>query len=223
MQIKKSRHVDEERFRGLFFRIGLVISILSVVFAFKWTTQREVIEFEHPDPIEITDQIEPVYSIIKEKPKPKLAILEIIDVEPDKDPFTDLFKIDPGKIDSIPLIPFKEKKEVYEESGPLDFYKIEHKPEFPGGENAMFKFLAENIVYPALEKQMSLQGLVVLQFVINKDGSISNIEVIKSISPNIDAEAVRVIEAMPHWIPGLQRDRKVAVLIKMPIRFTLAY
>jgi|SaaInlLV_10m_DNA_2_1039722.scaffolds.fasta_scaffold15923_2 protein TonB len=224
MKTKKSKNADVERFRGLFFRIGLVISILSVVFAFKWTTQREV--FEIIDPLEtfVDEPIDSFIRIIDEKPKPKMAKLEIVDVEPVIDPLKiDLFIVDLNLDDSFSIIPIIEDPEPDPGIVESHFIPLENRPKFPGDEKALSKFLGKNIVYPALEKEIGLQGLVTLHFVVKKDGRITDVTVIKGVSPNIDAEAIRVVEAMPNWIPGKQRDRNVDVSIMMPIRFTLSY
>ena len=77
-------------------------------------------------------------------------------------------------------------------------------PEFPGGETAMYKFISENIRYPKEAMENAVQGRVFVMFVINEDGSISNLEVVKGVSPSLDAEALRVVGLMPKWKPAEQ-------------------
>src|SRR5688500_1720879 len=81
---------------------------------------------------------------------------------------------------------------------------VEVMPQFPGGEEAMNKFLNDHLTYPKSAKKQGIQGKVWIGFLVGKDGSISNVEVLKSVAPILDEEAVRVIELMPNWIPGTQ-------------------
>ena len=103
------------------------------------------------------------------------------------------------------------------------FMVVETMPEFPGGQQALMKFLTENLQYPANAKEKGIQGRVVCQFVVEKNGTPSNIEVVSSSGePSLDNEAVRVISIMPKWKPGKQRAKPVPVTFVLPIRFKLA-
>ncbi len=101
------------------------------------------------------------------------------------------------------------------------FMVVENMPEFPGGTAELMKFLAKNIKYPAEAQQKGEQGRVMVQFVVGKDGKLSDIKIMRSISPALDAEAIRVIKAMPTWKPGTQRGQAVAVKYTIPISFRL--
>ena len=101
------------------------------------------------------------------------------------------------------------------------FQVVENMPEFPGGNAELMKFLAKNIKYPAEAQQKGEQGRVMVQFVVGKDGKLSDIKIMRSISPTLDAEAIRVIKAMPTWKPGTQRGQAVAVKYTIPISFRL--
>lgn len=94
-------------------------------------------------------------------------------------------------------------------------------PMFPGGMQEMIKFLQQEIKYPEEAMEKKIQGRVVVQFVVNKDGSICNDTVVRSIDPLLDAEAVRVIRSMPNWEPGKQNGKPVRVRFTMPISFKL--
>ena len=85
------------------------------------------------------------------------------------------------------------------------FSIVENEPEYPGGEEALYKFISKNIVYPKSAREKGIQGTVLVEFVVEKDGKLSNIKVIRSADPALDAEAVRVISKMPKWKPGTQR------------------
>lgn len=101
------------------------------------------------------------------------------------------------------------------------FTVVEKMPQFSGGDSELFKYLAQNIKYPVDAQESGIQGRVICQFVVQKDGSISNVEVVRNVAPSIDAEAIRVIKAMPAWTPGEMRGKKVSVRYTLPINFKL--
>jgi len=98
---------------------------------------------------------------------------------------------------------------------------VETMPSFPGGDAALFKFLNDNIKYPVIAQENGIQGRVICQFVVNRDGSIVDVEVVRSVDPSLDKEAVRVIKAMPRWAPGKQRGKAVRVKYTLPVNFRL--
>lgn len=101
------------------------------------------------------------------------------------------------------------------------FKVVETMPKFPGGIAGLMKYLARSIKYPVIAQENKEQGRVILKMIVGKDGSISNIEVLRSISASLDAEAIRVVSNMPKWEPGLQRGQAVAVEYTLPITFKL--
>jgi len=101
------------------------------------------------------------------------------------------------------------------------FLFAEIMPEFPGGEAAMYDYLARNLKYPPLAARMGIDGAVYVRFVVGKNGVISNIEVLKGLEGGLSEEAIRVVEGMPKWRPGRQNGKKVAVVYTLPIRFKL--
>lgn len=101
------------------------------------------------------------------------------------------------------------------------FNVVEKMPEFEGGMDGMMSFLQKNIKYPVEAIKNGAQGRVIVQFVVNKDGSIVDANVVKSVSPELDAEALRVVQSMPKWIPGEQRGEKVRVQFTLPVQFKL--
>ncbi|MFC0875413.1 TonB family protein [Saccharicrinis sp. FJH2] len=104
---------------------------------------------------------------------------------------------------------------------PVVFQVVEKMPQFPGGEAAMMKYLSQNIHYPDVAKKNGIQGRVYINFIVEEDGSLSNIEVKRGVDPSLDKEAVRVIKAMPKWKPGVQRGKRVRVSFMLPINFVL--
>ena len=101
------------------------------------------------------------------------------------------------------------------------FYVVERTPEFPGGMGELMKFLQRNVKYPTAAQQAGIQGKVVVEFTVKKDGSVADIKVIRSVNPELDAEAMRVISVMPKWKPGEQRGTPVDARFEMPINFHL--
>ena len=96
---------------------------------------------------------------------------------------------------------------------------LDKMPSFPGGESALIKYLNMNIRYPVTAAEISIQGRVICRFIVKKDGSIFNVEVVRSLDPSLDREAVRVIEGMPKWNPGMQDGEPVNVRYVLPINF----
>ena len=101
------------------------------------------------------------------------------------------------------------------------FTVVEEMPQFPGGMGEAMRFLAQNIKYPKAAQQAKIEGRVIVQFVVGKDGSVSDIQIMRGVSPELDAEAIRVVGMMPKWIPGKQRGKAVTVKFTMPIMFRL--
>lgn len=98
---------------------------------------------------------------------------------------------------------------------------VEEQPEFPGGMGELMKFLQVNIRYPKEAQAKGIQGRVIVQFVVNSDGSICDEKLIKSVDPQLDAEAIRVIRSMPNWKPGMQKGKPVRVRFTLPVTFRL--
>lgn len=108
------------------------------------------------------------------------------------------------------------------EEGPLSVAMVEQKPSFPGGESAMYKWLKDNIIYPAAASEEGVQGKVTVQFIVEKDGSITHVQVVRGKHPALDAEAARVIRKMPRWTPGRNNGQPVRVTYHLPVQFKLA-
>ncbi|MCR5068199.1 MAG: energy transducer TonB [Prevotella sp.] len=113
-----------------------------------------------------------------------------------------------------PVKPKEEENKVFD--------VVEQMPSFPGGQGALMNYLNSNIKYPVIAEENGIQGRVVVQFVVGKDGSISNVHVVKSVDPSLDKEAVRVVKNMPRWIPGKQNGQSVTVRYTLPVTFRLS-
>lgn len=107
----------------------------------------------------------------------------------------------------------KKREKVYD--------VVEQMPQFPGGPSALFTYLAENVNYPVVAEENGVQGRVIISFVVELDGTITDVKVVKSVDPSLDKEAQRVVMSMPHWIPGRQNDEPVRVKYTVPVTFRL--
>ena len=101
------------------------------------------------------------------------------------------------------------------------FDVVEQMPSFPGGQGALMQWLSSNIKYPVIAAENGVQGRVIIQFVVEKDGSVSGVTVAKSVDPSLDKEAQRVVKSMPKWIPGKQNGSAVRVKYTVPVTFKL--
>ncbi len=112
--------------------------------------------------------------------------------------------------------------EVKEEEAPVDIFVIvEEMPAYPGGEDAMMKYINSNIVYPEVAKENNIQGTVTLSFVVNYKGVVDNVKLIKGVDPSLDNEAIRVVKSIPQWKPGRQGGKPVNVSFSVPVKFKL--
>ena len=117
-------------------------------------------------------------------------------------------------------------KEVIAEEKPKEeetkvFDVVEQMPQFPGGQQALFEYLSKNIKYPVIAEENGVQGRVIVTFVVERDGSITDVKVVKSVDPSLDKEAQRVVKSMPRWIPGKQNGSAVRVKYTVPVTFRL--
>jgi len=109
-----------------------------------------------------------------------------------------------------------------EATGDEIFKVVEHRPQFPGGDAELMKFLQQNVKYPKEAQEQGKQGRVIVQFVVEKDGSITDAKVLKPVDPLLDAEALRIVNMMPKWTPGKQRGKEVRVYFTIPVTFRLS-
>lgn len=133
---------------------------------------------------------------------------------------TDAAKSENTELGDIQVVSYASQPKA-KEQGEI-FQVVEEQPMFPGGMEEMMKFLQQNTKYPKEAQDKGIQGRVVVQFVVNKDGSISNDTVVRSVDPMLDAEAVRVVRSMPNWTPGKQKGEPVRVRFTLPVSFRLS-
>ncbi len=119
------------------------------------------------------------------------------------------------------LITANAQKTVVSQTDQKVFDTVEQMPEYPGGMQAMIEFLQTNMKYPEDAAKQKVEGRVMVQFVVETDGSVSDVHVAKQVFPSLDAEAIRVVQAMPKWMPGKEKGKVVRVKYNLPIVFRM--
>ena len=226
MEVKKSPKADLEGKKTQWLLIGYVVVLAFIFVAFEWT-ERDIkidtsqavaqIEFEE-EMIPITQQEEKPAPPPVEVPK-QAEILKIVDDEADIEESTTILNEDNTPKVEVKYVPVQVVEEEPEEQ--TIFEVVENMPDFPGGQAALMQYLAKNIKYPTIAQENGTQGRVIVQFVVNKDGSIVDAKVVRSVDPYLDKEALRVINTMPKWKPGMQRGKPVRVKFTVPVMFRL--
>ncbi|MDR1527346.1 MAG: energy transducer TonB [Dysgonamonadaceae bacterium] len=121
----------------------------------------------------------------------------------------------------VDIADLQDHKVVVQDDKPQIFSHVEVMPSFPGGDKAMMQWLYDNIQYPIIAQEQGIQGRVTIRFVVGPDGSVGSAEVLRSLDPSCDKEALRVIRKMPKWIPGKQNGQAVSVYYTLPVWFKL--
>jgi periplasmic protein TonB len=223
MELKKNPEADLTKKSGLFLNIGLVVSLLFCITAFEWKVYDDG---SLVDLGQVTDNFEDIMDIPPtEQPPPPPPVIqqpEIIEV-PDEEEIEQEIEvnldIDVTEDRVVEAIVFTEAppEEVAEEI----FTVVEDQPTPNGGYEAFYKYVSKNMKYPAQARRMGVEGKVYVQFVVDKDGSITEVQAVKGIGAGCDEEAVRVLQEAPKWKPGKQRGRAVKVRMVLPIQFKL--
>ncbi len=227
MEIKKSERADLEKGKGTSLLIGFVMALAVMFVALEWT-QREVEDnseiFAARD-VTLNEEMVPITLPEKKTvPPPPQAVTkaEIIEiVEDDADIEEDIMA---STEDNTKWVDLTEMDVIEVEEEPQEeevLMVVEDQPEFPGGTAALLEYLRKNIKYPAICRENNIQGRVLVTFIVNKDGAIVEPEVVKSVNPSLDKEALRVISTMPNWKPGSQRGKPVRVKYTVPVNFRL--
>jgi protein TonB len=223
MEIKKNPNVDLNNKTGLFLNIGLVVSLLLVITAFEW---RFYDEGALMDLGQVSDEFEDVMEIPPTEqpppPPPKIQQPEIIEV-PDEEEIEEEIEVDLDveitEETVVEDLVFDEP--VEEEVAEEIFTIVEDQPAPKGGMAAFYEYVAKKLKYPAQARRMGIEGRVFVEFVVDKDGTITDVKAIKGIGAGCDEEAIRVIREAPAWNPGKQRGRPVKVRMILPITFKL--
>ena len=227
MEIKKSPKADLEgkKTTNLFIGAIMVLAVLFVGFEWSERDRKVVTDSGIVDPvfeeeiIPITEQEQP-----KQAPPPPEApkaeeVLNIIENDSQVEESTVQASDDTQAAVEVKYTPVEVEEEEVDEQ--QIFQVVEENPEFPGGMKECMKFLNNNIKYPQISQENGVQGRVIVQFVVNADGTIVDPVVVRGVDPYLDKEALRVIKLMPKWKPGKQRGKAVRVRYTQPVLFRL--
>lgn len=227
MELKKSPKADLENKKGLFLEIGLVVAIALCILMFSYSQSEKVYETMTTGTVKVEEEI---VEITRQDEKPPEPVKQSVTVT------SDIMKIvkDDAKIttdfdfssefneDAVVVIeaPKVQEEKVVEEDAP--FIRVEQMPTFKGGDINDFRdWVAKRLVYPKIAAENGMQGKVIMQFVVERDGSITNIEILSSPDRSLSEEATRVVQSSPKWTPGKQRGSAVRVKYVLPVDFRL--
>jgi protein TonB len=227
MNAKKSPNATLEDKKFMYLLMGLVMVLSLFYIGLEWT-KSEITVYEGDFASQLEEEeieiIQTAQELPPPPPPPAPEIVEILNVvENDVQVAEVEINTEDDKNKSVDLTPPPTTigTGIVEEEDNVVFQVVETMPSFPGGDAALFKFLNDNIKYPVIAQENGIQGRVICQFVVNRDGSIVDVEVVRSVDPSLDKEAIRVIKAMPNWAPGKQRGKAVRVKYTLPVNFRL--
>jgi protein TonB len=226
MEIKKSPKADLEGKKSTSLLLGYVFILTLMFVAFEWTDRDKQVSTDtgitdvvfEEEIVPITEQDQKMAPPPPEAPKVE-EVLQIVENDAKVEESSIQASEETGQ-----AVEVKYVQTVVEEEEPEEqeiFQVVEEMPEFPGGMAECMKFLGKNIKYPTISQENGVSGKVIVQFVVNKDGSVVDPVVVRSVDPYLDKEALRVISTMPKWKPGKQRGKPVRVRYTVPVTFRL--
>jgi len=216
MQSKKNPEISLEKKKGLFFQVGLIITLLAVLGAFEWKSYDKVnYNLGQLSLEDLEDEIIPITKQEVKPPPPPPPPPEIIEIVEDEVEIENELEIEDTESDEDEMI------EIEEESDDEFFMVVENMPEFPGGDLGLMKYIQKNVKYPPIAKEYNITGKVYVSFIVDKSGAVTNVKIVRGVDKNLDGEALRVVKSLPRYKPGKQRGKAVRVMFTIPINFTL--
>lgn len=233
MRVKKTPQADLNNKRSMFTLIGLVLALGFTYICFEWSDNKvekidesqyvnnnagetEVIEntIQEDEPIE--PEVEEIQNDVTEQLEQTLKVVE-------NDVKTEATIASSEGIDSSIALPPPAPIQVDDpdEGDDVIYTKVDKKASFPGGKPALTAYLKKNLTYPQIAIDNGIQGNVMVKFVVSKDGSVKNVQVTRSVDPNLDEEAKRVVTHMPKWVPAEQRNKPCNSYFTLPVNFRL--
>jgi len=236
MEIKKSKKADLEGQKSTSMLIGYIFALGAVFAAFEWTTR----DYKETEPViyaayapmeeEVPPVTQPIFQTAPPPPQEAPQVAEILDIVEDDEEIEEeeiQSSEDTNEAISGPSAPvsgpvmtgpvadvgMSDEDEVFE--------VVEQMPMFPGGDEALLKYLGKNIKYTRMAQDRGVQGTCIIEFVVNKDGSVVDPVVLRKLDPDLDNNALEVVKKMPRWQPGLQRGKPVRVKYRLPVAFRL--
>ena len=212
---KKDPKISLENKKGMFFQIGLAVTLIAVLISFEWKSYDKS-NYNLGD-LNLDDMEEEIIPITRQEvkpPPPPPPPPEIIEIVEDEVEIENEVEIEETDTDEDEIVEIEEDDEEF-------FMVVENMPEFPGGDLGLMKFIQKNVRYPAIAKEYNITGKVYVSFIVDKLGSVTNVKIVRGVDKNLDAEALRVVSLLPKYKPGKQRGKAVRVMFTIPINFTL--
>ena len=206
---KKDPKISLENKKGMFFQIGLAVTLIAIFISFEWKSYDKS-NYNLGD-LNLDDMEEEIIPITRQEvkpPPPPPPPPEIIAIVEDE------VEIEETDTDEDEIVEIEEDDEEF-------FMVVENMPEFPGGDLGLMKFIQKNVRYPAIAKEYNITGKVYVSFIVDRQGSVTNVKIVRGVDKNLDAEALRVVSLLPKYKPGKQRGKAVRVMFTIPINFTL--
>ncbi len=231
MEVKKSREADIEQRRVQGFLLGLIVVLASLFVALEWnSSDNGWAFFEDDDDLEAEMELSPLKRDKDEIPmmmpqeqkveKPESEQLRLVDEDVELSSETQ--QMEQEQLPDPEKMAEEEKPEVvdmYDE--PVDFRVVEDLPQFPGGASEFMKWLTKNLKYPASAQQQKVKGKVVAQFIVNQDGSVSDLELVQHLDAACDREVLRVLRMMPKWQAGVMNAKPCRTKVCIPVVFNM--
>lgn len=229
MEIKKSPQADLERGKGLSLLLGLVVAISVLFVTLEWrslaqsdvkTNEFDAIAMEDVMIVQDEQQEEQPEEVQQPEQQIEAQLPDDFKVVEDNKEVAKISFVSPDEDKPLPP-PTTVGPAVEPEDTEEIFTIVEEPTEFPGGPAALVKFLTSNVKYPEIAMENGIQGRVMVKFVVERDGSVSNVDILRGVDPALDKEAVRVVKSMPKWKPGKQRGKPVRQSFQVPVVFRL--
>ena len=225
LDVIKSPKAPLEDKKFIYLLVGFVLALSLVYIAFEWTN-KEITVYEDVDTDFVFEEELDIIQTAETPPPPPPppaapVVVEVLNVVENTEEVEAVEIVSEDDETEEIVIDVPVAAPIEEEEEEVVFQVVEKMPQFPGGQQALFEYLSKNIRYPVIAQENGLQGRVICQFVVNSDGSIVDIVVVRSVDPSLDKEAVRVIQSMPKWQPGEQRGKAVRVKYTLPVNFRL--
>lgn len=237
MESKKTSKADLNEKRGTFFVLGIILALSLLFVSLEYTSKEfdSFLEDEYLDDLaqdfELLPSMDEEEELETASPQEQTTVLtENIKVTEEIPSEIDNTSIPTPLIEQEVTEDMTNEKETDEQTPPnvaeqaeepIQFRIVEQYPEFPGGMTEYMKWLTRNLRYPDIARSQKIQGKVVVQFIVNQDGTIADAKVVKSVNPHLDREAMRVIRMMPSWKPGIQDNKPCKTMVAVPIVFKL--
>ncbi len=227
MEQKKTRRANLEIRKNTFFLIGLVVALGATLVAFEWKTMPK--ETESLGMLQSADVEDVIIPITREPkvepppPPPPPKVIEVLNIVTDDAIIDEEIRIEDSGADETTTINVNPvfTPDVEEDVPEEIFFVVEEPAEFPGGDQALLRYIHNTVKYPVIAQENGIQGKVFVKFIIDEQGAVSNAEIMRGVDVSLDKEALRVINSLPDFKPGKQRGRPVKVYYNAVIKFQL--